>query len=210
MSVYSNDRIALAQKLGTSTLYEAAKIKTCALAESIRPVWTGACLAGTAYPVACAPGDNLGIQIALEKAPAGSIMVVTTDEFIAGYWGEVLTVAAQAVGIKGLIIDGGVRDVSAMKRRQFPVFSQGISVRGTHKDTLISVGQPIHITGTPVKAGDLVVGDEDGVVILPRSEVSHILENGKIREEKEAVMMQQLTEGKTTLDLMGLTKWRDE
>lgn len=210
MGGYAKDCIELAKKLGTSTLYEAGGISNSALARDIRPVWNGAVMAGAAYPVACAPGDNLGIQIALEKAPAGSILVVTADEFIAGYWGEVLTVAAQAVGIKGLVIDGGVRDIAAMRRRQFPVFSRGISVRGTHKDTVVSVGKPIQITGTPVEAGDLVIGDEDGVVVLPRKSALDIIQNGKAREAKEAVMMRQLSEGKTTLELMGLTKWRDK
>jgi 4-hydroxy-4-methyl-2-oxoglutarate aldolase len=210
MCEYSNDVIELANKLGASTLYEAGGISNSALAQDVRPVWNGALLAGAAYPVSCAPGDNLGIQIALEKAPAGSILVVTTDEFIAGYWGEVLTVAAQSVGIKGLVIDGGVRDIAALRRRQFPVFSRGVSVRGTHKDTVISVGKPIQITGTPVEAGDLVIGDEDGVVVLPHKFALGIIQNGKVREEKEAVMMKQLSEGKTTLELMGLTAWRDK
>jgi 4-hydroxy-4-methyl-2-oxoglutarate aldolase len=168
----------LAKKLGASTLYEASGIKSCALARQVRPVWEGAVVAGPAYPVACAPGDNLAIQIALGKAPAGSILVVTTEQFIAGYWGEVLTVAAQAVGIKGLVIDGGVRDISALRRRQFPVFSAGVSVHGTHKDTVISVGQAIQITGTPVHPGDLVIADEDGVVILPHHCAINVIDKG--------------------------------
>jgi len=210
MCEYSDEIIELAKSLGTSTLYEASSIKNSALDFNIRSVWEGAAVAGPAYPVACAPGDNLAIQLALEKAYAGSILVVTTDQFIAGYWGEVLTVAAQAVGIKGLVIDGGVRDIAALRRHQFPVFSRGISVRGTHKDTLISIGQPIQIMGTSVQAGDLVVADDDGVVILPHHCALDVIQKGKTREAKEAVMMRQLTEGKTTVELMGLTAWRGE
>ncbi len=209
MCEYPDEIIELAKSLGASTLFEASGIKNSALDYSIRPVWEAAAVAGPAYPVACAPGDNLGIQLALEKAPAGSILVVTTDQFVAGYWGEVLTVAAQAAGIKGLVIDGGVRDVAALRRFQFPVFSRGISVRGTHKDTVISVGQPIQIMGTPVQAGDLVVADDDGVVILPRQCALDVIQKGKARERKEAVMMRELTEGKTTVELMSLTTWRD-
>jgi 4-hydroxy-4-methyl-2-oxoglutarate aldolase len=209
-SKYPEEIVELSKKLGTSTLYEASGIKNSALSQDIRPVWEGAIMAGAAYPVACAPGDNLGIQIALEKAPAGCILVITTDQFIAGYWGEVLTVAAQAVGIKGLVIDGGVRDIAALRRRQFPVFSRGISVCGTHKNTLISVGQEIQITGTPVQSGDLVIADDDGVVILPSDYALKIIQKGKEREEKESLMMKQLSEGKTTLELMGLTAWRSK
>ncbi|RLA32374.1 MAG: dimethylmenaquinone methyltransferase [Gammaproteobacteria bacterium] len=210
MCEYPDEIIELTKALGASTLYEASGIKNSALDYSIRPVWEGAAVAGPAYPVACAPGDNLAIQLALEKAPAGSILVVTTDQFVAGYWGEVLTVAAQAVGIKGLVIDGGVRDIAALRRFRFPVFSRGISVRGTHKDTANSVGQPIQIMGTSVQAGDLVVADDDGVVILPHQCALEIIQQGKTREAKEAVMMRELSEGKTTVELMGLTAWRGE
>ena len=208
MTNYSEKTIELAKQLGTSTLYEVSEVKNCAVAHEIKTIWEGAIMAGPAYPVACSPGDNLAIQIALEKAPAGSVMVITTDNFVAGYWGEVLTVAAESVGIKGLIIDGGVRDIAAIRRRQFPVFSRGISVCGTHKASFNSVGQPIQITGTPVKAGDLVVADDDGIIILPQDCTLDIIKKGKAREEKEAVMMEQLRNGKTTLELMDLTSWR--
>ncbi len=198
-----------AKRLGTSTLFEASETANCALDSLIRPVWKGASLVGQVYPVSCSPGDNLAIQIALEQAPVGSILVVTTDNFIAGYWGEVLTVAAKASGIKGLIIDGGVRDVAALERRQFPVFSRGISVRGTTKASYNSVGQMIQITGTPANVGDLVIADEDGVIIVPQQQALDVIEKGQLREDKETIMMEQLKGGKTTLDLMGLEQWRN-
>ena len=160
--------------------------------------------------MACTPGDNLAIQIALEKAPAGSVMVVTTDDFVAGYWGEVLTVAAQYSGIKGLVIDGGVRDIVALRQRKFPVFSRGISVCGTEKASYNSVGDSIQITGTPVQLGDLVIADDDGVVVLPKNIALDIIQKGKAREEKEAIMMKQLSTGKTTLELMDLLEWREK
>jgi len=209
MQFYTDETLEAAKQLGTSTLYEASQIETSALAPSIRPLWEGAAIAGPAFPLSCAPGDNLAIHIALEKAPKGSIMVITTDNFVAGYWGEVLTVAAEAIGIKGLIIDGGVRDVSAIRRREFPVFSRGISVCGTHKASVNSIGLPIQITGTPVNRGDLVVADDDGVVILPRDCAQECIQKGKEREEKEAVMMDKLRQGKTTLELMNLLEWRN-
>jgi len=209
MNSYLNDDIELALRLGTSTLYESSNVKNSALDPEIKLVWAGAAVAGPAYPVACAPGDNLAIQIALEKAPSGSVLVVTTDNFIAGYWGEVLTVAAEAVGIKGLIIDGGVRDIEALRRRKFPVFSRGISMRGTHKDTVNSVGKAIQITGTPVNVGDLVVADDDGVLILPKKCALEAIRKGQEREAKETIMMQKQAEGETTLELMGLIKWRN-
>jgi 4-hydroxy-4-methyl-2-oxoglutarate aldolase len=193
--------------LGTSTLYEASGLP-CAIDPAVRPVWTGAAVAGPAYPVHCSPGDNLAIHLAVERAPRGSVLVVSADGFVAGYWGEVLTVAAQAAGIAGLVIDGGVRDVAALARRAFPLFSRGISVRGTVKASAPSVGGAIRITGVDVAPGDLVVADDDGVVVLPAAEVRRVLSAGEARAAKEAGFMQRLAEGATTVDLLGLAAWR--
>ncbi|HWQ09900.1 MAG TPA: RraA family protein, partial [Holophaga sp.] len=124
------EALALALRLGTATLHEASDLPGSAVDPAIRPIWIGAALAAPAFPVACAPGDNLAIHLALERAPRGSVLVVAADGFVAGYWGEVLTVAAEAAGLAGLVIDGGVRDTDALARRRFPVFARGISVRG--------------------------------------------------------------------------------
>lgn len=203
-----NDRHTRALALGTSTLYEASGLP-CAVDPAVRPVWVGAAVAGPAYPVRCSPGDNLAIHLAVERAPRGCVLVVTTDDFVAGYWGEVLTVAAEAAGIVGLIIDGGVRDVAAMTRRRFPVFSRGISVRGTIKASAPSVGEPILMTGVRIAAGDLVVADGDGVVVLPADRIDAVLAAGEARAEKEADFMARLARGETTVDLLGLSAWRE-
>ena len=207
-TTYSTEQLAQARQLGTSTLFEASGLSTSAADVAIRPVWAGAAVAGPAYPLECSPGDNLSIHIAMERAPRGSILVISTGGFIAGYWGEVLTVAAQAVGIAGLVIDGGVRDIAALTARRFPVFSRGISMRGTIKASAPSVGQPISFTGTPVSAGDLVVADDDGVLVIPVANVAHTLANGRTRADKEARMMESLAQGQSTLELMNLTRWR--
>ncbi len=198
-----------ALKLGTSTLYEASCLP-CSVDPAIRPVWAGAAVAGPAYPVHCAPGDNLAIHLAVERAPRGSVLVVTAENFVAGYWGEVLTVAAEAAGITGLVIDGGVRDVAALARWGFPVFARGISVRGTIKASVPSVGQAIQITGVPVSVGDLVVADDDGVVVVPMADVARVMSAAQIRADKEAEFMRRLTEGTRTVDLLGLAAWREQ
>jgi 4-hydroxy-4-methyl-2-oxoglutarate aldolase len=208
IQTYSAVQLAQACKLGTSTLFEASGIATSAVDTAIRPVWAGASVAGSAYPLECSPGDNLAIHIAMEKAPRGSILVISTGSFVAGYWGEVLTVAAEAAGVAGLVIDGGVRDIAALTARRFPVFTRGISMRGTIKASAPSVGKPISFTGTPVAAGDLVVADDDGVLVIPATHVDHTLAQGQARADKEAKMMEALTQGKSTLELMGLTSWR--
>lgn len=207
-TLYAAEQLAQACTLGTSTLFEASGLTTSAADAAIRPIWAGASVAGPAYPLECAPGDNLAIHIAMEQAPRGSILVISTSGFVAGYWGEVLTVAAEAAGIAGLVIDGGVRDIAALTARRFAVFSRGISMRGTIKASAPSVGQPISFTGTPVAAGDLVVADDDGVLVIPAAHAERCLAQGQLRADKEARMMQALQGGQSTLELMGLTRWR--
>jgi 4-hydroxy-4-methyl-2-oxoglutarate aldolase len=208
MSMSSKPVAQRALALGTSTLYEASGL-ACAVDPQIRSVWPGAALAAPAYPVHCAPGDNLAIHLAMERAPRGSVLVVTTDNFVAGYWGEVLTVAAEAAGVVGLVIDGGARDIAALARRRFPVFARGVSVRGTTKSSAPSVGKPISFTGVTVAAGDLVVADDDGVIVLPAADAERTLAAGVARAAKEAEMMKKLAAGATTVDLLGLSEHRE-
>ncbi len=203
---YSTELLNEAKRLGAATLFEASRMDQTAVDPAIRSLWPGAAIAGPAYPVHCAPGDNLAIHIAMDKPPRGSVLVVSAQGFIAGYWGEVLTVAAEAAGIIGLVMDGGVRDVGALTARRFPVFTRGVSVRGTLKASAPSVGQAISLAGTPVAKGDLVVADDDGVVILPAAMAVEMIERGRARAEKEAAMMEALQSGRTTMDLLGLQR----
>jgi len=196
-----------AKVLGSSTLYEASHLP-CAVDSAIRPVWDGAFIAAPAYPLQCSPGDNLALHLAMERVPRGSVLVVGTDNFIAGYWGEVLTVAAEVAGVVGLVIDGGVRDIAALKKRRFPVFARGISVKGTLKASAPSVGQPFNFNGAWVAPGDLLVADDDGVIVIPQADAAPTLAAGEARAHKEAQMMQALSEGRSTLELMNLTEWR--
>jgi 4-hydroxy-4-methyl-2-oxoglutarate aldolase len=192
---------------GTSTLCEASGLP-CALDYAIRPVWQGAAVAGPAFPLRCAPGDNLAIHIAVDAVPPGHVLVVDAFGFVAGYWGEVLTVAAQARGIIGIIIDGGVRDVTALENRKFPVFARGIAMRGTVKCHAPSVGQPIIVANVVVSPGDLIVADADGVLSIPQNHVARTMAGARKRTEKEAVTMKRLQEGETTLEILGLTAHR--
>ncbi|MCO7505094.1 MULTISPECIES: RraA family protein [unclassified Pseudomonas] len=204
-----HDYQPIAKALGSSTLYEASGLP-CAVDRQIRAVWPGAFIAAPAYPLQCAPGDNLGLHLAVAKAPRGSVLVCDSADFVAGYWGEVLTVAAETAGIVGLVINGGVRDVAALQARGFAVFARGISVKGTVKATAPSVGKPFVFSGAPVCAGDLVVADEDGVIIIPVAAVERTLREGRQRADKEALLMARLREGHTTLDLLGLTRPQEQ
>jgi 4-hydroxy-4-methyl-2-oxoglutarate aldolase len=156
----------------------------------------------------CSPGDNLALHLAVEQAPSGSVLVVATSDFVAGYWGEVLSVAAVAAGILGLVIDGGVRDIDALKRMQFPAFSRGISMRGTIKKTAPSVGKDILFGGVPVAQGSIVVADADGVLILPADRFPAVLSAAQLRAKKELEFMEKLRRGATTVELLGLETHR--
>ena len=183
---YSTAQLEQARRLGTSTLFEASGLATSAADSAIRPVWAGASIAGPAYPLECSPGDNLAIHIAMEKAPRGSILVVSTGGFVAGYWGEVLTVAAEAAGIAGLVIDGGVRDVKTLQEMGFPVWSKAVSSKGCIKATLGSVNIPIVCAGMLVSPGDVIVADDDGIVCVPRDQAAATLDAAQKREANEA------------------------
>ena len=123
---------------------------------------------GAGVPVRCTAGDNLAIHVAVANAPSGSALVVDVGDLADyGYWGEVLTTAALARGLEGLVIDGGVRDIGPIERLGFPVFASTIALRGATKNQVGAVDVPIRCGGAPVTPGDWVVGDADGVVVVP-------------------------------------------
>ncbi len=176
-----------------------------AMAARVKPAWTGARLAAPAFPVRCTPGDNLAVHVAVTRAPSGSALVVDVGSVREiGYWGEVLTTAAEARGVTGLVIDGCVRDVDALARHGFPVFSTGIALPGASKDSEGAVGGLTAVGGVDVHAGDWVVGDADGVTIVPLDELDDVIAAGCAREEKEQGLFEALRDGKTTIDLLGL------
>jgi 4-hydroxy-4-methyl-2-oxoglutarate aldolase len=171
----------------------------------VRPVWAGASLAAPAFPVVCAPGDNLGIHVGVARAPEGFALVVTVGEQREiGYWGEVLTTAAEARGLAGLVIDGCVRDVAALASHGFPVFSTGVALPGATKKEPGSVGLPAVVGDVEVSRGDWVVGDADGVTVVPGVDVEAVLGAGQARAEREDGIFSALRDGATTLELLDL------
>ena len=171
----------------------------------IHAAWPGARLAAPAYPVHCTTGDNLAVHVALTRAPSGSALVVDVGENKEfGYWGEVLTTAAQACGVVGLVIDGGVRDIDAVTSAGFPIFSAMIALRGAAKTSPGTVGAPAKVAGVTVEGGDWVVGDADGVVIVPGATLDAVIAAGVARQQKEATMFTRLRAGATTVELLDL------
>jgi 4-hydroxy-4-methyl-2-oxoglutarate aldolase len=194
-------------------LYEAAQalfrkeqlvLSPCALDASIAAAWTGARVAGPAFTVQGTGGDNLALHHAVLAAPAGSVLVVDAGGASFGHWGEILAVAAQQRHIAGLVIDGGVRDVNDLAVLEFPVFSRHNSIRGTRKIFRGALGVEIEITGVAVKTGDLVVGDTDGVIVIPRGYAAAVIDEADRRVNDERRILEALRSGATTLDLYGL------
>ncbi len=196
------DIAAALARLGSATVGESGGL---AAHRRLRPAWSGAAVAAPAYPVGCTPGDNLAVHVGVTKAPRGSVLVVDVGQVAdRGYWGEVLTTAAEAAGLAGLILDGGVRDVAALQSHGFPVFSATIALTGATKDKPGTVGFPVRVGGVEVAAGDWVVADVDGVCFVPRQAVDDVLAAGRDREAKETGFFEALKSGSTTVELLGL------
>jgi 4-hydroxy-4-methyl-2-oxoglutarate aldolase len=197
-----------ALELGSATLGESGARR---MHPRIKPVWKGARFAAPAFPVRCTPGDNLAIHVAVARAPEGSALVADmggSRDF--GYWGEVLTTGAQARGLVGLVIDGCVRDCDALESHAFPVFATGLALTGASKEQPGSVRQPVTLGEVAVELGDWVVGDVDGVVVLPGATLDAVLAAGRARAGKEAALFAALRAGSTTVEQFGLDPARIE
>lgn len=202
----SRDLVKELSSFETATVHEASGGKG-ALSSDIKPINSHMRLCGPVVTVACRPGDNLIIHKAIYVAEPEDVLMVTVGGYTeAGPWGEIMTVAAQARGIAGLIIDGSVRDSSSIIDTKFPVFSKGLSIKGTTKDCLGFINHPICIGGVTVHPGDVVLGDGDGVVVVAHQELAEVLKKCKFRKEKEEKIKEELKRGKSTLELYGFDK----
>ena len=199
-----DDRFAAFAGYGAATVHE-AQGGTGALDSAIKPLAPDMVLAGPALTVDTRPSDNLAIHHAMTVGRPGDVLVVDAKAFTeAGPWGDVLTCYAQQIGLAGLVIDGSVRDSRAIVALGFPVFSRGISIKGTGKHQPGAVNQPILCGGVRIAPGDLVVGDADGVVVVPAGDVDRVQEQCEERERKEAGFRDALRRGESLVDLLGL------
>ena len=193
-----------------ATLYEAAGQKGM-VDPSIRPAWPGARVCGRAATVECPPGDNLMLHIAVANARPGVIIVANVSSYLsAGAWGEILTAAAQARGVSGLVIDGAVRDIDAIRETKFPVFSRGLAIGSCSKERSGKLDIPIELGGATVRPDDVIVGDADGLVVIEQERLETVYETAVSRRKRELEIISQLREGRTTIELLGLVDPRNQ
>lgn len=187
--------------IGAATAHEAFG-RHGAVDSAIKPIYPGLRILGSALTLVTQPGDNLTIHAALKLAQPGDVLVIDAGDYPEqGSFGDVMATSALALGVAGLVTNGGVRDAASIRDLGFPIFSRSISIKGTVKETLGPINQPISFGGVTVNPGDLVFGDDDGLVVIPLAEIDAVLAIAKKREEKEANIRAELAKGRTTWDI---------
>ncbi|MCX4978138.1 4-carboxy-4-hydroxy-2-oxoadipate aldolase/oxaloacetate decarboxylase [Streptomyces sp. NBC_00620] len=191
-------------KYSSATIHE-AQGRLGALSSSIKPVDHTMSLCGPAFTVRCAPRDNIMLQVAIAHARPGDVIVVSAGEYAeAGSFGDVLANACVAKGLGGLVTDTGVRDTLELRELGFPVFSHSVSIKGTVKETVGPIAQPVLIGGELVRPGDVVRGDADGVVVVRREDAADVVGKSQDRVDAEAAYIAAYRSGRSVIEVSNL------
>ena len=197
-------------KISTTVISDAMN-RTNVMKASIKPLIENVRIAGNAITVKCIVGDNIMTHMAIYLAMAGDIIVIDGKGYAdKSIWGGIQTEVSKDRGIEGVVIDGSIRDIQDVKKLQYPVFCSGVTSAGPHKGWGDSINVPIQCGGVPVHPGDIIVGDDDGVVVVPLKDANEVLEKAKEIMKLEEGWMKKIGDGKTTLEATGLDKKLNE
>lgn len=207
----STQRFVLIEKLAQ---YDSAIVSDClmdngfAMDNGIKPLAVNQKICGPAFTVLCPPRDNLMLHLAVSRAQPGDVLVASMNHhYEGGAWGEILTVAAKNQLVAGLVIDGSVRDTQQIVGMNFPVFTRNISIKKTEKKNTGKLGVPVIVGGVTVNPGDIILGDADGVVVVPSHLLGDIVAKAEEKVNAEKEIIEQLNNEKLTVDLFDLRKY---
>ncbi|WP_211236981.1 4-carboxy-4-hydroxy-2-oxoadipate aldolase/oxaloacetate decarboxylase [Aneurinibacillus terranovensis] len=208
---------ALSEIINTLLEFDTAIVSDClagnqqAMDRGIKPLDAQNKICGQAFTVHCPPGDNLMLHLAVSKAQPGDILVASTNGYYeGGAWGEIITIAAQERGIQAVVIDGSIRDSQQIMELGFPIFTRSISIKKTEKKNIGKLNVPVLVGGVWVNPGDIILGNADGVVVIPRDHLEEIAGKAQEKVEFEQEIIERIKQGELTVDLFDLRKYEGE